>query len=306
MGEEFYDRGRFDLRYKAFLEMVSADRARLHRYCARMTGSVLDGEDVMQEALFEAYRKLDHLQSEQSLGPWLHRLVHNRCIDFIRSRTVRRAKEAAAAEPDVAPATAIFGHDVSRALERLVIGLPPKERACVLLKDVFDYNLNEIAELVGSTPGGVKAALHRGREKLTAMPPKPANEIKTERGLLDLHALYVDRFNRQDWDGLRNLIHDDARLMITDVYAGRALRAYFVRFEEMPFQRDLVSGFLDNEPVLVLLGGVVREMVPSAVIRLEADVSGIALIRHYSNCPWIFALADSLELKPALITGRLH
>jgi len=51
-----------------------------------------------------------------------------------------------------------------------VISLPPKERACVLLKDVFDYSLEEIAALVDSTVGGVKAALNRGRSKLAASP----------------------------------------------------------------------------------------------------------------------------------------
>jgi DNA-directed RNA polymerase specialized sigma24 family protein len=53
-------------------------------------------------------------------------------------------------------------------VEHLVLVLPPKERACVLLKDVFDYSLEEIAELVDSTIGGVKAALNRDRSKLTA------------------------------------------------------------------------------------------------------------------------------------------
>jgi len=56
------------------------------------------------------------------------------------------------------------------AVERLVISLPPKERACVLLKDVFDYSLEETAELVDTTVGGVKAALSRGRMKLASSP----------------------------------------------------------------------------------------------------------------------------------------
>src|SRR5580704_13407403 len=51
--------GLFEARYVAFLETITHLRPRLHRYCSRMTGSVLDGEDVMQEAVFEAYRKLD-------------------------------------------------------------------------------------------------------------------------------------------------------------------------------------------------------------------------------------------------------
>ena len=53
------DTGPFEGRYLAFLETISTLRPALHRYCARMTGSVMDGEDVVQEALFEAYRKLD-------------------------------------------------------------------------------------------------------------------------------------------------------------------------------------------------------------------------------------------------------
>jgi hypothetical protein len=61
-------------------------------------------------------------------------------------------------------------------VEQLVMSLPPKERACVLLKDVFDYTLEEIAELVSSTMGGVKAALNRGRSKLAASPePVPSH-----------------------------------------------------------------------------------------------------------------------------------
>jgi len=55
------ERGNFDARYLAFLETITQLRPRLHRYCARMTGSVLDGEDVVQDALFEAYRKLGSL-----------------------------------------------------------------------------------------------------------------------------------------------------------------------------------------------------------------------------------------------------
>ena len=58
--------------------------------------------------------------------------------------------------------------------------LPPKERACILLKDVFDYSLEEIAELVDSTVGGVKAALNRGRAKLASSPaPSQPPEART-------------------------------------------------------------------------------------------------------------------------------
>jgi len=65
--------GKFEARYLAFLETISQLRPRLHRYCSRMTGSVIDGEDVVQEALFEAYRKLDQFDDNRPLAPWLFR-----------------------------------------------------------------------------------------------------------------------------------------------------------------------------------------------------------------------------------------
>ena len=69
------DTGPFEARYLAFLETISNLRPALHRYCARMTGSVMDGEDVVQEALFEAYRKLDQFDQSRPLKPWLFRIA---------------------------------------------------------------------------------------------------------------------------------------------------------------------------------------------------------------------------------------
>src|SRR5260370_39410363 len=160
--------GPFEARYLAFLETIANLRPSLHRYCSRMTGSVLDGEDVVQDALFEAYRKLDQYEDSRPLATWLFRIAHNRCIDFLRRRGVRVEAETAAMGPDsVMPVDPpVLG--VDRAVEQLVISLPPMERACVLLKDIFDYTLEEIAEVVGSTVDAANAALNRGRLKSAA------------------------------------------------------------------------------------------------------------------------------------------
>src|SRR5215475_15723028 len=122
--------GSFDARYLAFLETIANLRPALHRYCSRMTGSVTDGEDVVQEALFQAYRKLETFDDSRPLKPWLFRIAHNRCIDFLRRRQVRQQAEAAAIEPDSVDAADPVGPGLDRVVEHLVTALPPKERAC--------------------------------------------------------------------------------------------------------------------------------------------------------------------------------
>ncbi len=284
--------GVFDPRHGAFLETVTPLRPKLHRYCARMTGSVLDGEDVMQEALFEAYRKLDQYDQGRALSPWLFRIAHNRCIDFLRRRAVRGQAELVAAEPDVVAPVEPAGPALGRALERLVIHLPPKERACLLLKDVFDHTLEEIAELVDSTPGGVKAALSRGRAKLAALPAPPVATPSPPAAPSDLLKLYLERFNQRDWDGVRALTSADARLRVSDCFAGRLSDSpYFVEYQAAatPWRMDL--GQVEGETVVITSHALPAGWTPVWVVRVTEADGRITRIVDYWKCPWILPAA---------------
>src|SRR5262249_19287638 len=145
---------------KQFLASVRELRPRLHRFCTRMCGSVLDGEDLVQETLAQAFFHLPSLREEGRLEAWLFRIAHRKCIDFLRSR------EETVPYDDAGDAAEDAGEPISETLAPLVRELPPRERAAVLLKDVLQYRLSEVAEVVESSVGGVKAALHRGRAKL--------------------------------------------------------------------------------------------------------------------------------------------
>lgn len=286
--------GSFDGRYLAFLETVAQLRPRLHRYCSRMTGSVMDGEDVVQDALFEAYRKLDSFDDSRSLTPWLFRIAHNRCIDSLRRRRVRsEAEEKAMADaPESSPPPEPHGHSVSRAVEYLVLSLPPRERGCLLLKDVFDYSLEEVADFLGSTTGAVKAALNRGRAKLAAAPNPPSVSVPENRASNPVLRDYVERFNRRDWDGVRNLIRADASVLVADRFSGPIAEApYFGNYERWSAPWRLALGRVDGESAVLVLSRGGDTWVPQSVIRLNLIGDRIARITDYGHCAWVLANA---------------
>lgn len=285
--------GAFGARYLAFLETIVHLRPSLHRYCSRMTGSVLDGEDVAQEALFEAYRKLDRYDDTRPLAPWLFQIAHNRCVDFLRRRQVRVDAEAAVASPDVVQPPELPGPAVGRAVEHLVLVLPPKERACVLLKDVFDYSLDEIADLIGSTVGGVKAALHRARAKLAASdgPSRSIERRNDER--MPLVREYIHRFNERDWDGLRQLIAADARVHVADRFSGRlADSPYFGRYARMTIPLRAGLADVDGEAAVIVYRMDGGSWMLQSIVRLELDDGRIVRVVDYNHCPWVLQSAS--------------
>src|SRR5258706_318856 len=277
--------GPFGPLYLAFLETITTLRPSLHRYCSRMTGSVLDGEDVVQEALFHAYRKLDTFDDARPLKPWLFQIAHNRCIDFLRRREVRQEAEAAAMAPDTVDPSEPVGPILERAVEHMVLALPAKERACVLLKDVFDYSLEEIADLVDSTVGGVKAALNRGRSKLASLPQPSTQPRAANPELSRLLHLYVERFNRRDWDGLRELISADARLRVADRFVGTLVDApYFGNYHRWPTPWRLAVGEVDGEPAVIIHLWDGNRWTPTSLVHFEVRNHQILRIADYMHC----------------------
>jgi RNA polymerase sigma-70 factor (ECF subfamily) len=158
-----------------------------------------------------------------------------------------------------------------------VVSLPPMERACVLLKDIFDYSLEEIAELVDSTIGGVKAALNRGRGKLAALQDapetSPAHKSNASAETLELLRHYIERFNRR---------------RLSD-------SPYFVEYDRPIIAWRMALGEVDGELVVLILNEKDRA-TPFSLIRLRIAGERVVGIADYIKTPWVLAAAGSVAL----------
>lgn len=184
--------------WQHFLDTYEPLRSELFRYCRYLTRSAWDAEDLTQDTLARAFVTLGQLgEAPPNPRAWLLRVASNLWIDRARRARPEAPEQDAAHAPDPRPAREAAG--------TLMVRLAPQERAAVVLKDVFELSLEEIAQTLSTTTGAVKAALHRGRGKL-AEPEVPVQHAPAP-GALDA---FCRAFNAGDLDALTALLLDSA------------------------------------------------------------------------------------------------
>jgi RNA polymerase sigma factor (sigma-70 family) len=276
-----------------FLELAERLRPELHRYCARMTGSVADGEDIVQETLSRAFFLLAELETLPPLRPWLSHIAHNRALDHLRRYEHRMSQpletvEHAADEATLDPEAAVAREHALRAAITRFLSLAPAQRSAVILKDVLDHSLEEIAALLALSVPAVKAALHRGRVSLRAAgnvaePGRAAREVSP--GV----ARYAALFNARDWDGVRALLAEDVHLDLVSraQRSGREVGEYVTRYAALD-DWYLVPAWLEQRQVLAVFEspGAAR---PRYFIELTLEGGRVTHIRDFRHVPYIGA-----------------
>jgi RNA polymerase sigma-70 factor (ECF subfamily) len=245
---------------KAEFERLLAElRPRLHRYCARMTGSVIDGEDVLQETLVKAIEAFPHTGPLANVEGWLFRIAHNAALDFLRRRARREGVQDGdeALETIADPDSAIERRQAAAASLRTLMRLPVAQRSSVILMDVLGHSLEEISEVLESTVPAVKANLHRGRQRLVELAAEPDDRPPPVLAEADRQRLaaYVARFNARDFDALRAQLADDVKVEVVNRtrLSGRGeVGRYFGNYSQTD-DWHLAPGLVEGRPAVVVL-----------------------------------------------------
>ena len=147
---------------EAFAELFRRHWPRAHRAAWLVVHDATAAEDVAQEAFLAAVRSLDRFDRRRPFGPWLHRIVVNRAIDYARARELRREVADAGVEPAVLDRPDAPGDDVLAALA----ALPPDQRAVIVMRHLLGFTPGEIASALGLPRGTVNSRLRRGLDGL--------------------------------------------------------------------------------------------------------------------------------------------
>jgi len=278
-------------------------RPELHRYCARLMGSVIDGEDVVQDALTRALVAVDEMQDVTTLRAWLFRVAHNRALDLLRSRAIRAAEPMEAADhvaDDTAPDAVemiMRQEAVETAVSRFT-ELPILQRSVLILKDVLDEPLADIAALLDLTVDSVKAHLARGRARLREINSE-AEAQPAARPASDAVARYVALFNRRDWDGLRALLADDVRLSQSThpVRIGAADVGMFFGIYARIDSVWLAPAWLEGREVIAVFENR-GDAKPSYIMWLSWRDGKISFIRDYRYVRYVVADAELVLAPP--------
>lgn len=280
-----------------FLARLDPWRPELWRFCRALTGSPWEAEDLAQETLLRAFAKLAEVHWEVAdARAWLFRIAANLWIDRQRKRTPVPLPPG----HDQGVEAAQLGPEVREALHTLARHLPPQERVAVLLKDVFGLELSEVARALETSVGAVKAALHRGRGRLSALRAAELPEAEVEApparpapspALLDA---FVEAFNARDLPRLAALFAEDALAEVVGMVheEGRAQieqgSLHHTLFDEAGQPRTHWVEWRGERLVLidyVLPGQGEETRAVQDVLRLEAEGEKVRVLRYYYFCP---------------------
>ena len=278
-----------------FEDRLTALRPRLHRYCARMTGSTVDGEDVVQDTLVKALSARAEGANVDNLEGWLFRIAHNTSLDLLR----RRSRNTVVPLIEDVEAAPMPEAEIVAVSFQTFLRLPELQRCAVILKDVLGHSVDEIASVTGSTPAAAKSALQRGRtalRQLARMPTDTRLPLMPDAARQKM-AAFVDLFRTGDFDAIRAMLADDVKLELVNrlKWVGRdKVAPYFTRYAEETKWRYAFGAVEGRPAMLVFASGAMEK--PAYFVLIDWRNDQISAIRDFLFAPYAVESVDWARL----------
>lgn len=279
-----------------FEDRLKALRPRLHRYCARMTGSAVNGEDVLQDTLVKALHARAEGAAVANLEGWLFRIAHNTSLDFLRGRS-RNMVIPLTEDVEAAP---IAEADIVAISFQTFLRLPELQRCAVILKDVLGHSVEEIAGIAECSPAAAKSALQRGRTQLRLLVQAPEDirlPLMSDSDRRKITA-YVEAFRSGDFDAIRAMLADDVKLDLVNrlQWQGRdKIAPYFTRYAEETKWR-FALGAVEGQPAMLVFDSTGAMERPAHFVLIDWSESRIIEIRDFLFAPYVLETIDWVRL----------
>lgn len=279
-----------------FIDEVEPFRPDLFLYGRRLTGNAFDAEDLVHDALLRAFGTLGMGdQPVRHPRAYLFRILTNLWIDELRRfrpESWGSAEELPARESLASPAR---DAELRDAAESALAVLPPRERAAVVLKEAFDLSHAQIADVLSTSEGAVKVALHRGRSRLASEPEGARRHPRVSRELVDR---FVEAFRAFDVPALREVLAVNAEAEVFPAGIGLGaeyherrgwLHGCFYHHDPererlgKPYPRRLEVQEVEGELVVLVFQGEPEAL--EEVWRFEETEGRISHVRDYCFSP---------------------
>jgi RNA polymerase sigma-70 factor (ECF subfamily) len=286
-----------------FERLVGELRPKLHRYCARMTGSAVDGEDIVQDALIKAFTALPNVGVIDNPEGWLFRIAHNTALDFLRRR-VRGPMMQSDEDLDMiaAPDPIHQDHEVAAMSLRTFMRLPALQRSAVILKDVLGHSLVEIASITGASEVAAKSALQRGRVRLREIAREPADVSlpMLSDGMRVRLIQYVEGFKTGDFDTVRAMLADDVKLDLVEKFRkqGKSEVGQYYTAYAAATRWVYAAGVVEGRPAMVVYDRHVSLEEPAYFVAVDFDCDRVASVHDFLYARYAMEGIDLLLMEP--------
>jgi RNA polymerase sigma-70 factor (ECF subfamily) len=297
------------------LAAIERNRGRLWAICYRMTGSRASADDLSQDSIARAIERAEQATDRDPTG-WLVRIATRRCLDHLRRKTVeRRVTElvdplespqwSAGGEPSPEEAI-LLREDLRFAIVVALQALSPRQRAAVILRDVVELSIRELAQVLDTTEGATKSLLHRGRAALRAARGHVDVDVPVDEGVVRSFAAAIES---GDLDALTALLADDVWGIVDGggviqaaskpTYGRRVVSRQWANARRRFGDTRIAAGVrvLNGEPALVLRLADRPEVIV-AVVHIETRARLVVALRVQRD-PARFACLDAPGARTA-------